>query len=72
MSESCLSHDVTCALCCYIIEIAPGGPKGTQVKYLVQPGFTRPQTPVPIGYRDNWVHFAQNVLHLQEVPAVPR
>ena len=50
----------------------PGLYQRTKVKYLIQPGLTGPQTPVPIGDRDNWVHFAQNVFHLQEVPAVPR
>ena len=42
------------------------------MKYLIQPGLTGPQTPVPIGHCHNWVHFAQDVFHLQEVPAVPR
>ena len=46
--------------------------QGTDVNYLIQPGLTGPQTPVPIGHCHNWVHFAQNVFHLQEVPAVPR
>lgn len=46
-------------------------PKRTVITYLIEPGFTGPQTPVPIRNRHNWVNFTQNVFHLQEVPAVP-